>query len=156
WSYMPAPVLLSLIMMIGRRLASSGLDLIKPCHSARRPPIELALPISTANRVCWTAIAGAGGSLSPASGAVAGAAAATSVAGTASALDFSALSASAFSAFSGCTSFEAAGSSGAMIDFDATSGIVGSVADVAEDCGTSDIAAAIWDGGAACSLTCSL
>ena len=40
----PAPVLLSLIMMIGRNAASGAfdLDLSRPRHSARKPPTEFA------------------------------------------------------------------------------------------------------------------
>ena len=50
----PAPVLLSLIMMIGCNAANGAFDrdLSRPRHSARKPPTEFAPPTSTANSVC--------------------------------------------------------------------------------------------------------
>ena len=47
----PVPLLLSLTMMIGRSAASWEFDFSRPRHSARKPPIELALPTSTPNSV---------------------------------------------------------------------------------------------------------
>ena len=49
---MPRPALPSLIMMIGRSAAISGLDLLSPRQSARKPSTELAPPRSIAKRVC--------------------------------------------------------------------------------------------------------
>src|SRR6185437_536338 len=55
-SCMPSPVLLSRNTMIGCNSASAALllwVLSRPRHSARKPPIELAPPSSTANSVRW-------------------------------------------------------------------------------------------------------
>src|SRR5258708_10135013 len=74
-SCMPSPVVLSFTTMIGRNAASAVFDL-RPRHSARRPPSELAPPTSTPNSVLWTASlddAAQGGSRSASSADAAGA-----------------------------------------------------------------------------------
>lgn len=112
---MPSPLVLSLITMIGRSFVSAALafDLRSPCQSARKPGIELAPPTSTPNSVCWTVSSGTAetGAASVSAAAV-GAAAVTSGIGA------------VFASFGGMgdsISFPAAGSGGAIIDFDAIS-----------------------------------
>ncbi|MEY9555923.1 hypothetical protein ABIF67_009988 [Bradyrhizobium japonicum] len=77
----------------------------------------------------------------PASGGLAGAA--TSVGAGA----WSGFLSAAFSVVSGCVSFDAAGSGGAMIDLDGTSGSIGSADVVSGDCDTSEAMAAFCGGG---------
>src|SRR5712692_10372492 len=114
---MPSPLLLSFTTMIGRKVASGAFDfdLRRPRHSARKPPSELALPTSTPNSVRWTAILDD----------------ACDASGSASSLDPDATTSgigaevTARAGASGRISFPAAMSGGAMIDFDATSGVAG-------------------------------
>src|ERR1700676_476851 len=117
-SCMPSPLEPSLITTIGRNVvkAAFALDFRSPRHSARKPLSEFALPTSTPNSVrCTATFAGAASDASdPASSA--GGDAATSGRGAFS---------TPFMGFSGSISFEAAASGGAMIDFDATSGVAG-------------------------------
>src|ERR1700704_2635271 len=120
---MPSPVVLSFTTMIGRNAASAVFDL-RPRHSARRPPSELAPPTSTPNSVRWTATlddAAQGGSRSASSADAAGAT--TSGIGDA------------------VTAFAAA-SGGAGIDFEAISGIaVGVAGEFGVPCATEGTAA---------------
>src|SRR6266496_837653 len=114
---MPKPPEPSLITMIGRSSASGALarDLSSPRHSARKPAIELALPTSTPNSVRW--IFGSGTSAASCSASSAdGAAATTSGIGAAE---------MTLMGLSGSISLLAAGSGGAIIDFDSTSGVAG-------------------------------
>src|SRR5882757_3291483 len=130
---MPSPVLLSFTTMIGRNAASAVFDL-RPRHSARRPPSELAPPTSTPNSVRWTATlddAAQGGSRSASSADAAGAT--TSGIGDA---------VTAFAAVSGLISLPAAASGGASIDFEAISGIaVGVAGEFGVPCATEGTAA---------------
>ena len=103
--------------MMGCNVASSEFDLINPRHSARKPPIELALPTSTANSVRCTAALGE--AASDASGSFALTDAVTSGG------DAAASSAFAITGFSISLSFWAAASGGAGMDFAATSGVAG-------------------------------
>ena len=118
----PAPVLLSLIMMIGCNAANGAFDrdLSRPRHSARKPPTEFAPPTSTANSVfCTSTLGGIGRAASAfaVSGLPAAGAAATTVgAGVGAGV------AAALAAGSGVVGFPAAASGGAMIDFEAVDG----------------------------------
>src|SRR5256885_5233766 len=114
---MPKPPEPSLITMIGRNSASGALarDLSSPRHSARKPAIELALPTSTPNSVRW--IFGSGTSATSCSASSAdGDFATTSGIGAAE---------MTLMGLSGSISLLAAGSGGAIIDFDSTSGVAG-------------------------------
>src|SRR5258707_13612998 len=111
---MPSPLLLSLTTMTGRSVANEAVDfdLRSPRHSARRPLSELVPPTSTPNSVRCTACWAAAACDSFASGlSTDGADAVTSGLGGVTG--------------SGSISFPAAESGGAMIDFDAMSGVAG-------------------------------
>src|SRR5258708_14768499 len=103
--------------------AAFALDFKSRRHSARKPLSEFALPTSTPNSVGWTATLAGASDASELSSLAAGAAATTSGLAAGSA---------ALAGFSGSISFEAAASGGAMIDFDATSGVAGVAAGVFE------------------------
>src|SRR5258708_20737493 len=128
---MPSPLLLSFTTMIGRSVANDAVDfdLRSPRHSARRPLSELAPPTSTPNSVrctaCWAAAAcdSFASGLSPD-----GADATTSGLGGLTG--------------SGSVSFPAAESGGAIIDFDAMSGVAGVAAGAFEVPCTADETAA--------------
>src|SRR5260370_775772 len=124
-SSMPTLYNPSLMAASGRRgvTAASALDSKTPRHSARKPLSEFALPTSTPNSVRWTATLAGASDASELSSLAAGAAATTSGLAAGSA---------ALAGFSGSISFEAAASGGAMIDFDATSGVAGVAAGVFE------------------------
>src|SRR6202790_3902901 len=116
-SCIPSPLVPSLTTMIGRKAASGALDFDfkSPRHSARNPGSELALPRSTPKSVRWSATFGAVVSSGSASSA-GGVDATTSEIGPA---------VSTLGGGVGSISFAAEGSGGAMIDFDATSGVDG-------------------------------
>src|SRR5258705_1850974 len=132
---MASPVLLSFTTMIGRSVANDAVDfdLRSPRHSARRPLSELAPPTSTPNSVRCTAGWGAaacdasGSGLSPD-----GADATTS--------DLGGLTGS------GSISFPAAESGGAIIDFDAMSGVAAGAFEAA--CTADEAAAGACSGSA--------
>src|SRR5260370_7370740 len=115
----------SRMMRIGGGAVNAEFVLVlkSPRHSARKPLSEFALPTSTPNSVRWTATLAGASDASELSSLAAGAAATTSglAAGSAALADFS-----------GSISFVAAASGGAMIDFDATSGVAGVAAGVFE------------------------
>ena len=113
---MPSPVLLSLITMIGCNVVNTAfdLDLSSPRHNARKPPSELAPPRSMPNSVRWTA-----GLAAIASGASGSALSAAGADATTSGIGAAVM---VFPDFSGSTSFAAAASGGAIIDFAAISG----------------------------------
>src|SRR5256886_8224762 len=128
---MPSPVLLSLTTMIGRSVASDAVDfdLRSPRPSARSPLSELAPPTSTPNSVRCTASWGAGACDASDSGlSPDGAYATTSGLGGVTG--------------SGSISFPAPESGGAMIDFDAMSGVAGVAAGAFVVPDTADEAAA--------------
>src|ERR1700681_1559761 len=110
---MQRPLLPSLTTMIGRSVVNAAfdLDLRSPRHSARKPLSELAPPTSTPNSVRCTARLDAAGDASASASSPDGADATTSGSGGATG--------------SGSISFPAAKSGGAMIDFDAMSGVAG-------------------------------
>src|SRR6266481_3284332 len=114
-SCMPSPVALSFTMMIGRNPASSESDLVSPRQSARKPPIELAVPTSTANSVrCTAAWAAASSDASGSFGVT-----------DATTVDAGGSPAWASAGLSGSISFNAPGSGGARIDLAPMSGVAG-------------------------------
>src|SRR5258706_2140703 len=127
----PSPVLLSFTTMIGRSVANEAVDfdLRSPRHSTRRLLSELAPPTSTPNSVrctsCW-AVAACDSFASGLS--TDGADAVTSGLGGVTG--------------SGSISFPAAESGGAMIDFDAMSGVAGVAAPFEVPCDGGEASAA--------------
>ena len=127
---MPSPLLFSLITMIGRNAASAAFDFDfrSPRHSARKPPTEFAPPTSTPNSVRWTASLVSDPVAAGASSAAGGAEATTSgVAGRWRPrvriwLGLASVLASILGGALDSISFPAAGSGGAIIDFEAING----------------------------------
>src|ERR1700690_1134139 len=138
-SCMPSPLLPSLITMIGRSFVKATFerDLRSPRQAARKPGSELAPPTSTPNSVRWTASLDAGAAVSASVSSSAGGIEADT-SGTGAAVAF-------FGGGLGSINFPAAGSGGAIIDFDATSGVVGVAAGTA---GAFEAACALADAGA--------
>ncbi|XIA62888.1 hypothetical protein ACFIOY_26365 [Bradyrhizobium sp. TZ2] len=124
-SCMPRPLVPSFTTMIGRSVVSGAFDrdFNSPRHSARRPLTELALPRSTPNSVRCSATFGSVNSSS--------ASLADDADATTSGIGLATM---ALRALLGSISFPAAGSSGAIIDCAATSGVAGeafAISDVA-------------------------
>jgi hypothetical protein len=143
-SCMPSPLLLSLMMMIGRNVVNAAfdLDLRSPRHSARKPGSEFAPPTSIPNSVRWTANLGAADAESDSAASSAGEVEATTTSGIGSAV-------TVFGGALGSINFPAAGSGGAIMDFAATS-VGGVTAGPLEAAGALDDAAAgLGSGGGA-------
>jgi hypothetical protein len=112
---MPSPLLFSLITMIGRSVDSAALlfDLRSPRHNARNPGTEFAPPTSTPNSVrrATSSTAGGGGA---GSGSACSEALALTIVISGNGADVT-----VFGGPTGAISFPAAGSGGAIIDFEA-------------------------------------